>query len=119
MKKEGNDVINRLTSIKILSVNDSIMNLNLNFYNELTKKLDLSAYEELMNVKEGPNTTKFLIRQRGDVISELLMVSGGPNDNSVISIKGELDLKSLSELSEDTGIDELRNLEKIDSEKPK
>lgn len=118
-KKEGSDVINRLTSIRILSVNDSILNLSLNFYNELSKKLDLSAYEELMNVKEGQNTTKFLIRQKGDVISELLMLSGGPNDNTVISIKGDLDLKSLSELSEDTGIDELRNLERIDSEKPK
>ncbi len=73
--------------------------------------MDLSAYEELMSVKEGRNTTKFLIKQKGDIISELIMISGGPSDNTLISIRGDLDLKSLSELSKETGIDELKGLE--------
>ena len=111
---EGSDIINRLTSIRILSVEDSILNQSVNFYKELTKKLDISAYEELMVVKEGPDVTKFLIKQKGDIISELLMITGGPGNNTLISIKGDLDMKSLSELSKDTGIDELKDLEKIE-----
>jgi hypothetical protein len=117
--REGSDIINRLTSIKILSVDDSLMNNRINFYNELRGKIDLSAYEELMDVKEGKNTTKFLIKQKGDNISDLILISGGPNGNTLISIKGNLDLKSLSELSEGTGIDELKDLEKIDDQKRK
>ena len=39
------------------------------------------------------------------------MISGGPSDNTLVSIRGDLDLKSLSELSKDTGIDELKSLE--------
>src|SRR5665647_694197 len=76
-KKDADDIISKLKSIKILSVEDSLLNKDLNFYTELSKKLDLSVYEELMVVKEGPDITKFLIRQKGDVISELLIVTGG------------------------------------------
>jgi len=116
--KDADDVINKLKSIKILSVEDSLLNKNLNFYTELSKKLDLSVYEELMVVKEGPDVTKFLIRQKGNIISELLVITGGPAGNSLISIKGELNLKSISELSKDIDIQELKSLDKIEKKTP-
>src|ERR1035437_9913914 len=58
--KDADNIISRLKSIKILSVEDTLLNKTINFYMELSKKLDLSVYEELMVVKEGQNTTKFL-----------------------------------------------------------
>jgi hypothetical protein len=112
--QEADDIINRLKSIRILSVEDSLLNKNLNFYNELSKKLDLSEYEELMVVKEGRDVTKFLIRQNGNVISELLVVAGGPGGNSLISIKGDLNLKSIANLSKSMDIEELKNLNNIE-----
>ena len=117
--KEGSELINKLSSIRILSVSDSLMNLNLNFYKELTGKLNLSVYEELMAVKEGKDETKFLIRQNGERISELLVITDGPGDNTLISIQGDLDLKSLSELSDDIGIEELEGLEKMEKKEKK
>lgn len=117
--KNTGDVINRLKSIQILSVEDSTLNKGINFYNELSKKLNMSEYEELMVIKEGHDITKFLIKQKGDVIKELLVVKGGPDGNSLISIKGDLDLKSLSEISKDAGIQELENLDNIESKDKK
>jgi hypothetical protein len=117
--KDADNVISHLKSIRILSVEDSLLNKSINFYSELSKKLDLSVYEELMVVKEGPNTTKFLIRQKGEIISELLVVSGGPGGNSLISIKGDLNLKNISDLSKDIGIQELKSLDKIDKKDQK
>lgn len=117
--KDAGDIVNRLKSIKILSVEDSLLNKNLNFYTELSKKLDLSYYEELMVVKEGPDITKFLIRQKGDVISELLIVTGGPGGNSLISIKGDLNLKSISELSKNVDMKELKTLDELEKKKQK
>ena len=61
------------------------------------------------------NTTKFLTIQKGDIIKELLVITGGPSGNSLISIKGDLNLKSLSELSKNAGIQELEKLEDVDS----
>ena len=116
--KDAGEIINKLKSIKILSVEDSLLNKNLNFYTELSKKLDLSVYEELMVVKEGPDITKFLIRQTGNIISELLVITGGPKGNSLISIKGELNLKSISELSKSLDMQELKSLDKIEKKSP-
>jgi Domain of unknown function (DUF4252) len=116
--KDADNVISKLKSIKILSVEDSVLNKNLNFYTELSKKLDLSDYEELMVIKEGPDITKFLIKQKGSIISELLMVKGGPGGNSLISIKGDLNLKNISDISKSVGIQELNSLDKIEKEKP-
>jgi hypothetical protein len=117
--KETGDIVNRLKSIKILTVEDSLLNKNINFYTELSKKLDFSEYEELMLVKEGPDITKFLIRQKGDVITELLVITGGPGGNSLISIKGDLNLKSISEISKDVGMKELKGLDELDKSKNK
>ena len=116
--KDTDDIMRRLKSIRILSVGDSLLNQNLNFYSELSKKLDMSVYEELMIVKEGKDITKFLIRQNGNLISELLVITGGPGGNSLISIKGDLNLKNISDLSKNSGIQELKNLEKIDKKSP-
>jgi hypothetical protein len=116
--KDADDIISRLKSIKILTVEDSLLNKNLNFYSELSKKLDLSVYEELMVVKEGPDITKFLIKQSGNTISELLVIKGGPGGNSLISIRGNLNLKNISDLSKSVGIQELKPLDKIEKKSP-
>ena len=116
--KDADDLIHKLKSIRILSVEDSLLNKNINFYTELSKKLDLSAYEELMVVKGGKDVTKFLIKQNGKMISELLVITGGPGGNSLISIKGDFNLKNISELSKSTGIKELEGLEKMDKKSP-
>jgi hypothetical protein len=115
--KETDDIIGKLKSIKILSVEDSLLNKNLNFYTELSKKLDLSVYEELMVVKEGKDVTKFLVRQTGKIINELLVITGGPGGNSLISIKGDLNLKNLSEISKSVGMEELKDLDQIEEKK--
>jgi hypothetical protein len=116
--KEAENIISRLKSIRILSVEDSLLNKNLNFYSELSKKLDLSVYEDLMVVKEGHDITRFLIKQNGNLISELLVITGGPGGNSLISIKGDLNLKNISDLSKNIGIQELKSLENIEKKSP-
>jgi hypothetical protein len=113
-KKDADDIISKLKSIKILSVEDSLLNKNLNFYTEISKKLDLTEYEELMVVKSGPDMTKFLIKQSGNTISELLVIIGGPSANSLISIKGNLNLKNISDLSKSLDMQELKSLDKIE-----
>jgi hypothetical protein len=107
-------IISNIKSIRILSLEDSTLNDKINFYKELENKHDLSVYEELMVVKEGPNITKFLTVQNGDIITELLVITGGPRGNSLISIKGEMNLKALSDLSKNAGIQELEKLENVE-----
>jgi hypothetical protein len=112
------NIMPRIKSIRILSENDSLSTSKVNLYAELSRKLDLSVYEELMVVKEGSEVTKFLILQKGHTISELLVISGGNNGNALISIKGDLNLKELSELSKTVGIEELEELKKVEDKNP-
>lgn len=111
---DDKSTINRLKSIRILSVEDSVLNKKINFYEELNRKINFDVYEEVMVVREGRDITKFLIRQNRDIISELLMITGGPGNNTLISIKGDLDLKLISDISKNSGIEGLENLENIE-----
>ncbi len=114
-REEGKELINRLSSIRILTVeNDGAMK-GMDLYSELSRNTDLSVYEELMVVKEAGQTTKFLILPKGERIAELLVISGGKDDNSLISIKGDFDLKALSGLSESTGISGLEQLDSLEN----
>jgi hypothetical protein len=116
-ESKPDNVMLRLNSIRILSENDSLSTSKVNFWDELSKKLDLSVYEEVMVVKEGKDVTKFLVKQNGKNISELLVISGGRGNNSIISIKGDINLKDLSEISKTTGIEELEGLEDYEKKK--
>lgn len=117
--QELDDLMSRLKSIRILTVEDSLLNRKINFYEELKRAADFSAYEELMVVNESSGVTKFLIRGNGKTVDELLVISGGSQGNTMISIKGDLDMKNISGLSRTMGIDQLGELEKLDEKKQK
>ncbi len=106
---ELEDVINNLKSIRILTVDDEELNNRLNFFSELQSELDFGGYEELMVVKESDRDLKFLVKEKGKRIDELLMIGGGPGQNVLISIKGDLDLQNIASISKTMGIEELQN----------
>ena len=115
---EAKGVMNKLTSIMILSVDDSLLNAKINFYKELGSNMNYKDYEELMVVREGTSVVKFLIKESGTRITELLMVTGG-NSNTLISIRGDIDLKSISSISKSMDIEGLENLEKVEKKEIK
>jgi len=110
------DLVKNLKSIKILTVeHDSTLKApQVNFYSEIMKDFPKSKYEELMVVKKSDQDVTFYIRKDGKKISELLMVVGGKDDNALISIQGDIDLKSISKLSKSMNIEGMENLEEID-----
>jgi len=112
--KEVNDLVGRLTAIRILSIDDPVISKSINLYNELGGSNYFKDYEELMVIREGSDIVRFMIKENGNRISELIMISGGEGSNALISIRGDIDLKSISALSKSMGIEQLENLEKID-----
>jgi hypothetical protein len=110
------DLVKNLTCIKIISVDDTTgaLNKSVNFYNEIIKDFPKQKYEELMVVKKDNQDIKFLIRKDGKIINELLMVVGGTEENVLISIQGNIDLKTISKLSKAMKIEGMENLEEIE-----
>lgn len=110
--EEFRNLVTRIKSIRILSI-DSTSNISgINFAWELLPKLNRNGYEELMTVKEAGGEVRFMIREVGGKIAELVMITGGQG-SSVVSISGDLDLKTIASLSGSMGIDELEELEKV------
>lgn len=112
--KELESLMSRLKAIKILSA-DNVKDARVNFHREIIRELPMKEYTELMVVKEKDQEFTFLIRERNGRIMELLMISGGINNNALISIQGDIDLKTISNLSRSMNIQGLQNLEKIEN----
>jgi hypothetical protein len=112
-KDEFNQAVKGLESIRILAPDSTMKNRKLNFFNEISKSLPISQYEELMSVKEKDQVFKMLIRKKGSVITEFLMIGGG-NENVLICITGNINLKSISKLSKAMDIEGMENIDKVD-----
>ncbi|MFN8239614.1 MAG: DUF4252 domain-containing protein [Bacteroidales bacterium] len=117
--KDVDNLLSNLKSIRILTVEDSLLNNKVNFYSELQKGTGLSGYEELMLVKESNGITVFLTREKDNRIAELLIISSGKDNNSLISIRGSMNLNDISKLSEKVGIEQLDKLDKLENSKKK
>ncbi|MFP4024352.1 MAG: DUF4252 domain-containing protein [Thiohalospira sp.] len=110
---EFDELVKNLTGIKILAT-DGTYSGNANFYNEIINKIPISDYKELMVIKEKDQDVKFLINEKNGKIIELLLIAGGKNENALISIQGNIDLKNISKLSKSMQINQLEHLEEID-----
>ena len=113
--KEFKDITSKLTSIKILTV-DSALNATkkVDFSNELKKILPQSDYKDLLIVKDGKKTISFVIKEKNDKISELVMTISGPDSPVLIFLEGEIDLANMSKLSKTMNIKGFEHLNDID-----
>lgn len=115
---EINEVVNGLEHVRILmcEANDSTdRSVFDNFKNELSR-VKLNDFTELMTVKEDNEVVKFMILKDGKKIKELLLLINQPDEAGFISIKGNIDLKSIAKLSKSMDIDGLENLQKLNKE---
>jgi len=110
--EEFRNLVTRIKGIRILSLDSTAVVRGINFASELLPGLRRNGYEELMTVKEQSGEVFFMIREVGGRIAELVMITGG-GGTSVVSIQGDLDLKTIASLSGSMGIDELEELEKV------
>ena len=111
--EEFRNLVTRIKSIRILSVDSASNAGRVNFAGELVPKLNRSGFEELMTVREQHDEVRFMIREAGNRIAELVMVTGGAG-TSVVWITGDLDLRTIVSLSGTMGIEELEELEKVE-----
>jgi hypothetical protein len=111
--KEVKDVIKDLKGLRILVREQEGMK----YYNEAAKKINFDEYEELMTVRDEGTNVKFIVKEEGELIKELLLIVGGPDEFVLMSFIGKIDLAKISKLSKSMDIDGIEHLEKIDEKK--
>jgi hypothetical protein len=103
------ETVSKLTSLRILTTSTTPMV----FYKEALEKIDRKEYEELITVRSKQDNVRFLVKESGNTIHELLMVSVGDDGFTMLSFVGDIDLDKLSRLSSDMGIKGMENLKDV------
>lgn len=82
-----------LQGLRILSTEDNVEA----FYKEAKSKINMQEYEILMTVRSrGDDNVDFLIKEDGDIITELLLLIGGHDSFALLSFVGKIDLDKVS-----------------------
>lgn len=110
--KEVLDAISKLKGLRILAKEDARNARAL--YKEAFTLIPVKEYEELMSMRDKDKDMKFLIKESGGKISELLMIMGGNEQFMVMSLFGEIDLKQVSRIGKKMDVKGLEHLEKMD-----
>ncbi|HVN59555.1 MAG TPA: DUF4252 domain-containing protein [Bacteroidales bacterium] len=98
-----------ISVIRILSQEDGNDGKVENFYDAVIKDIDLTKYDEFMQVKEKDQQLKMLVRTEGKKFTEFLLISGG-RDNAIIQIKGSMSFEEARKFADDTKKDHGSNL---------
>lgn len=113
--EEIGDIINGITSLSILVYdNEEKAARSRDLYNEAFSSLVKgNAFEELMTVKDEGDDVKFLIRENGNLIEQLLLLVGSEDQFVMIDITGNIKLDQISKLSKSMDIDGFEHLDKL------
>ena len=97
---EGHDFpVDKLSSVKILTIEDEEKWEGVDFYKEIEDDLDVSNYAEVMTVNDGGETVKMWMKNEGSQIREFLLIVSG-DDNVLIYITGNFSLSDVEGIAE-------------------
>ena len=82
-------------------------------YKEATSKINTTEYELLMTVRDKGSNVRFWTKESNGVINELLMLVGEPNEFTLISFVGKIDLDKISKMSNKIKIDGMEHLKSV------
>lgn len=102
--------VKNLEFIKILSIKGE--NDGKAFYQDIQAAIPEKDYKELMTIKETDNQVKFLTLEKDGVIKELIMISGGKAESTLIWMAGIIDMKTVAKIAQGMQINGMEKLEK-------
>jgi hypothetical protein len=107
---ELKEVIHNLNGIKIMTSTseESAQKAFKEAYAMLFKKN--SGFEEMMSVKEENEETYIMIRKKGDVIKDLVLLTFGKEQFNMICLTGNINVDSLAKLSSVISLNKLKKL---------
>lgn len=104
-------VIKDLGGLRVLTA-DSIAG-GIEMFKEAMSRLPQKEYEELLTVRDGDEHVRFLIKESDNVINELLLLVGAPNEFTMLSFIGKIDLDKIAALSKSLDIEGVEHLDKV------
>jgi hypothetical protein len=107
----------KLSSVKIIAIENEEVLKTADFYKEVTSELDTKAFAEVISVKDGVEDVRIWMKNEGKQIREFLLLVSSPEEGVVVYISGDFNMSDISGLAENYGgLDAMKGLEnfKID-----
>ena len=108
------DAVSKIDAINIHSIDRGVESIDESGIKKFKKNIKKENYEELMIVRDNDATIDFLIKEKGGKISDLLLIVDEEDDFIILSISGEIDLKTVAKLSDNLDIKGGKHLKKIE-----
>ncbi len=89
----------KINSLKVLDLEECSPAVKERFRKRV-EQLDDDKYETLMHVNDAGDKVQILIRQKEDLIKEMLIICGGDDDCALILMKGNFKMEDLNGLVE-------------------
>ncbi|MBV6443670.1 MAG: DUF4252 domain-containing protein [Haliscomenobacteraceae bacterium CHB4] len=105
------DIVKDLGGLRVLAA-DSIDD-GLKYYKDALSKVPAGEYEELLTVRDGKEHVRIWVKDASNIIEELLLLVGAPDEFVMLSFTGKIDLDKISALSKTLDIDGAKHLEKV------
>jgi hypothetical protein len=95
------ELISKVRGIRILTA-DNINGKPL--YTEAMNTLSKNKYEDLMDVQDKSSSVKFMVREEGGKVKELLMITGSSESFALLSMLGDFTYQDLNILADKTNM---------------
>ncbi|MDR7131216.1 hypothetical protein J2X69_003576 [Algoriphagus sp. 4150] len=102
--KDAEDLGSLILKVKGIRILSSTEVDGLTFYKEAMGTLSQNKYEDLMVVQDKDSSLKFMVREEGGLVKELMMISGKKGDFTLLSMLGNFTYEDLNLLAEKTDI---------------
>ena len=91
--------MDKISSVKILTIEDEEGYEGVNFYEEIKNDLDVDDFAEVLTVDDSGEVVRMYMKVSNKSVSEFLLIVGG-EENVLIYITGDFNLKDMEEMAE-------------------
>jgi hypothetical protein len=109
-EKDMGELISKVRGIRILTA-DKVNGLPL--YKEAMGTLTRNKYEDLMDVQDKSSSVKFMVREEGGRVKELLMITGSGDSFTLLSMLGDFTYQDLNILAENTNMPGMKEYKEV------
>lgn len=115
--KNAQSVMKQMSGLKMISFENKSSTEISDFYKEIKKTIPLDDYAELMSVNDVDSDVRFLVKKSSkDKISELLMIVKSDDEILVMSMLGDMDMNTISQIGKSLDMKGMDKLDKIDNQ---
>lgn len=97
-EESAGNLLKKITQLRVLIMDEGNL-VSPQEYKSLLKEVKKSQFEELIQIKDGDQKIEFLIREKGETITDVLVVINGLDDFVMLSLEGKLKFSDLNDLN--------------------